>query len=933
MKRALGFAWRWVWLPSLCMVAVFAHWAHATWRQYEDFGLRVDIRPYAMTLHDCGSEQLDHMLRGARLDWQLASLRGPTPDDRRGSIELFVEESALARLESGLPYSGLEYVDARLRNGDELQDVRVRLRGDTVLHWGHPKKSMRVRTRRSETFLGMQSFNLVAPKFPEQLNNVVGARLARRLGLAVPLTGLVDVHLNGNFHGVYELVEQLDAGTLVANGRAPGQLLVGELVMLDSWSGIANRLFERAGFWEPAEGDETMHAAGFGPMAELVRLVNTPATTESVQRLGELLDLDAFARLSVLEQLTQSHHDDQVHNWRLAWDRWRQRFEPVPWDLVGWSETMRPPEGRTIDIDPVYSALHELLHMHAGFLAARNRVLREFRDTGGVDWLLGEIDAESKALLAATPADRNLRPLDDEAVVRAVAQFRTFAAAAAAELMATALEDRPRARWQQDPAAPQRLQLELANRTPTDALELTFAAPLPAGTHATLVVTRHHGAERMQLGECVRVQGNRMRLELPLLAELGRDWRLDREGYGFRNNRREVLPTTVALEFAGTALPSVVGVDAVLASVRHPLERAAAVSTRPVEGWFLPPLPATAPELTWSGEVTVAADTVLRQPLRIAAGTTVRMAAGASLTCRARVLAQGTEAAPIRFEPLVAGTTWGAVALLGRDTAGSRLEHCTFSGGAGTLEPHRERPAALALHDTDGVVLHKCHFRDNPVVDAAVHAAYAGIVFEGVTIEGPGASGIRATRSGIRLADCAFRDLAADALFLDAGRAAVRTTSFERVQGRALAVTAASEAAVLDTRIVQTATGIEALDGSTAQAANCELARCAVPVRAGSSRRQLPGATVALANCALVEATGVPTAENRSTITLTDCRVDAATASAPATRNVALVDTDAGTTARRSAPPAMDLSPALRTLAGPQWRAVRTDVRGVADGK
>lgn len=933
MKQLIAFAWRWSWLPSACVVAVFAHWASATWRQYGDFGLRVDIRPYAMTLHDCGTEQFDLMMRSARIDWQLAGLRGPVADERRATIELFAEESALAGLGASLPYSGLEYVDARLRNGDEVQDVRLRLRGDTVLHWGHAKKSMRIRTRRSEPFLGMHAFNLVAPKFPEHLNNVIGARLAHRLGLVAPRTALVDVHLNGRFHGVHELVEQLGASTLVANGRAPGAVLGGEIIMLDAWQGIAPRLFEQAGFWEPADADEASHAASFPPMVELVRLVNTPPTTESMQRLGELLDLDAFARLSVLEQLTQSHHDDQVHNWRLAWDRFRQRFEPIPWDLVGWSETMRPATGRPIDADPVYSALHEVLHMDTAFLAARERALREFRDNGGVDWLLAEVDAEARALLAAVPADRNLRPLDDDAVARSVTAFRDFVAAAASELMATVLEDRPAIRWQVADGAPNQLVLELSNRRAPDALEVEFAAPLPAGAGATLLVPRHGATERIDLGGLVRAQGRRLRLELPLVAELGRLWRLDREGYGFRNNRRQLIASTVAVEFTNVPAPAVVAVDALAGGVRHALERTTAASSRPVEGWFCTASPEARGELLWSGEVTVAKNLELRQPLRIAEGTTIRLAAGASLTCRARVVAAGTADQPIRFVPLMPGSPWGAVTLLGRGTAGSRLAHCTFEGAGGDGAPHRERPAALAVHDTDAVVLHKCHFRDNGAVDAAVHAAYAGIVLEGTRIDGPGGNGIRATRSGLALDGCAFRELGGDAVQLEASRAAVASCGFERLTGRALLAGTGSEAVMVDSRATDVSTALEAVDGSTLQAGNCELVRCAVPARAGSSRRSLPGATVAVANSVVTGSVKLPAAESRSSITFTDCRVDGTDVQATLPPRVQFVNCDATITARRTATPVLTVSPALRRLAGSSWRDIRIDVRGVTDGR
>ncbi len=295
--------------------------------------------------------------------------------------------------------------------------------------------------------------------------------------------------------------------------------------------------------------------------------------------------------------------------------------------------------------------------------------------------------------------------------------------------------------------------------------------------------------------------------------------------------------------------------------------------------------------------------------------------------------AAGSEAQPIRFAPLTAGSPWGALTLLGRGTAGSRLEHCSFEGAGGSLAPQRERPAALAVHDTDSVVLHKCHFRDNGAVDAALHAAYAGLVLEGTTIEGPCGTGIRAVRSGIALFDCGMRDLGGDALQLDAGRAAVARSRFERIVGRAVLAAAGSEVAMVECRTTDTGTAVEALDGSTAAVANCELVRSSVPVHAGSSRRNLPGASVAVANATVLEARAQPTAEARSTVTFTDCRIDATVEPSLSLARVQFADCDAGTAARRTAPPVLTVSPALRRLAGASFGAVRTDTRGVTDGR
>jgi hypothetical protein len=90
-------------------------------------------------------------------------------------------------------------------------------------------------------------------------------------------------------------------------------------------------------------------------------------------------------------------------------------------------------------------------------------------------------------------------------------------------------------------------------------------------------------------------------------------------------------------------------------------------------------------DTTWSGTVVV--DRTLEVPtgitLKIDAGTTVLMKQAVSLRVAGRLLAEGTEAAPIRFTRQAAGITWGRLMFV--KASDSRLVHCTveFSNSAG----------------------------------------------------------------------------------------------------------------------------------------------------------------------------------------------------------------------------------------------------------
>ena len=70
--------------------------------------------------------------------------------------------------------------------------------------------------------------------------------------------------------------------------------------------------------------------------------------------------------------------------------------------------------------------------------------------------------------------------------------------------------------------------------------------------------------------------------------------------------------------------------------------------------------------MIWSGAVAFEGHQTLQQDLIIQPGTTVRLAPGATLVLKGRLLAEGSPERPIRFLPQQADQgPWGAIVLMG----------------------------------------------------------------------------------------------------------------------------------------------------------------------------------------------------------------------------------------------------------------------------
>jgi hypothetical protein len=140
------------------------------------------------------------------------------------------------------------------------------------------------------------------------------------------------------------------------------------------------------------------------------------------------------------------------------------------------------------------------------------------------------------------------------------------------------------------------------------------------------------------------------------------------------------------------------------------------------------------------------------QTVRIAAGTEIRMAAGASLVFKGPVHADGTASAPIVIRSQGAAPHAGLL-LIGPATAGSVLQHVEILGGTKPRLDVLYTPSLLNIYDTADVSLAHVSFSGASDVDDVLHATYV---------------------DGLRLHDVQIRSAPRDAIDIEMSRAEIR---------------------------------------------------------------------------------------------------------------------------------------------------------------
>ena len=165
MKRIFFRIFLWSWVLTVPVTLVGGYLAFRSFDRFLIYGMR-----YGSPLHDdlslgaIGQYEMNRMSQQIR-----AGISSYLRKESTGlkSVHLFVPESNLSKLESHMPQSGFDYVEARMLIDGKLTKAEIKYRGDSFWRWAWDKKSMRIKTSRQTLFKdaegeGMRSVNLLA---------------------------------------------------------------------------------------------------------------------------------------------------------------------------------------------------------------------------------------------------------------------------------------------------------------------------------------------------------------------------------------------------------------------------------------------------------------------------------------------------------------------------------------------------------------------------------------------------------------------------------------------------------------------------------------------------------------------------------------------------------------------------------------------------
>ena len=262
-------------------------------------------------------------------------------------IELWLNEADWGKLKGAFQENTYYPADV-VWNGQTTYNVGIRSRG--LGSRSGTKPGLRVdfdRYSDKQTFLGLKSFVLDnLTQDPTGIKETVAMRFFARLGIPAPRETHTQLFVNGRYEGLYGLVESVDKTMM---GRVFGS--IGDNVQNDGFLFEYNYILESAWRFEyqgsaldgyksrfAVKTNETKSDATiWGPIEELVRLVNNTPAASFEQTVGAKLDLAQFVRYIAAQAFIAE--DDGFNGYAGMNNFYFYRLEDSPMHVfIAWDE-------------------------------------------------------------------------------------------------------------------------------------------------------------------------------------------------------------------------------------------------------------------------------------------------------------------------------------------------------------------------------------------------------------------------------------------------------------------------------------------------------------------------------------------------------------------------------------------------------------------
>ncbi len=823
--------------------------------------------------------------------------------------------------DDGAPPSYEYYKPAIFRYNGIRYPVEVRYRGDNDDHREGYQKSWRIKFKKNDRFANQRLINLINPKTPTGLTLAAGYEMARELGLLCPDSYFVHKVVNRQYEGVSLFVEQIDTYYLVNHGLPEGNIYYGEWHPPDECP-PGESLLENPRAWTPARimVPEDPRPGG-GAIERFIRALTIEDNEQFIEEFSKIFDLDDWYDVYAHAAICGYFHCDTFHNHKYYLDPTSGKLKSIIWSLngLGYPQEIRdqdffPPTnvtnlctGRIMGVPELTERKNLRLWEHLQGKLTMEKELAIY------DRLYALIRDDMRADAYKDAQDGLRRIYTNEAWEAEVRMQRQWIKDRYAYLCQALNADDCRLGLdrQIQPAAgnaPEDKQI-LAGLLLTNGgecgvrlqtLELTNTAGWTDGEYTLYYDADENGmvsAPDLQLASscCEKSRAGCPQHDQELAFAAARAFlpgriKVSPDHWSYWKKllpyELKSCPARYRLLLTGPRQEK----DAEIAITRHDVINnvtGAIVNVQPLGDLPNDTVKGTRPfafddgrrvekTIMWGpGKIQVDADVIIPRTTKliIAPGTTVALAAGASILCYGPVSAQGTAESWIRF---IAQTEqpWGVLALQGDGASGSEFHYCHFTGGKDGWMDHVFYSGMVSAHNSD-VLLEDCVFEAAQGDDSVNFKHGDRGVLRRCRFAQNSADGLDLDFSRALVENCDFIANGNDGIDLGTASATIRNCRIRGSGDKGISVGEKSFPSISNTQVEGNQIGIASKDGSDPLIIDCVVTGNKLGLTSYQKKTEYTPSAMRLRHCIVQDNQITLATDMNSTMSIRHCRLPA----------------------------------------------------------
>ncbi|GEM_PF-293718 len=220
-------------------------------------------------------------------------------------------------------------------DGTVLDSVGVRLRGKSSFrHASEFKKPFKIDLNefvKGQNYDGMKKFNLHNGACdPSQLRDFIAYDVMRTAGVKAPRVSHGRVSINGQYWGLFSIIEQIDK-TFVNNNFSNGK---GDLYKNNAWSQLEWLGTDLAPYQEDIELKTNEEENDWSDFLELVDVLNNTPDSTFAEEIQKVFDVENYLRVLAVDIALNNwdSYVDNQRNWYIYHNPDTDLFEWIPWD-------------------------------------------------------------------------------------------------------------------------------------------------------------------------------------------------------------------------------------------------------------------------------------------------------------------------------------------------------------------------------------------------------------------------------------------------------------------------------------------------------------------------------------------------------------------------------------------------------------------------